>query len=135
MMHKTSILQFLHSSNFSKPPLPSEPPQRHRCANHTGNDGDRETHLPPFHTVDEVHAEHGRDESREKDDHVQRRQKPHHRIHIIINNVRVGVHRRVKDVDVDGGGLTRLVHLDVHILNEFGIQFIDRQTELQLAQQ
>ena len=87
-----------------------------------------------LHAVDEVHTEHGGDEGWEEDDHVERREESHHRVHIIINNVRIGVHRGVEDVDVDGCRLTCLVHLNVHVLNEFGIQFIDWQTELQLAQ-
>ena len=88
-----------------------------------------------FHAVYQVHTEQRGDERGAHHHDRHRRQRTHHRIHIIINNGRIGVHRRLQDVGVDLGGLGGLRHLDVHVLDEVGIEFVDLQFELQLLQQ
>ena len=55
----------------------------------------------------------------------------HQARHIVVDDVGIGFHRRVEDVGVDIRCLPRLVHLNGDVFNEVGIEFIDRQFELQ----
>ena len=68
----------------SQPVLLSEPQERHSRACHASDDGNGESPPPLLHSIDEVHAKHGGDEGWEKDNHVERSEQPHHRVHIII---------------------------------------------------
>ena len=54
---------------------------------------------------------------------------------IVVDDTLIGVHRRLKNVGVDAGGLTSLGHLNIYVLNEVGVEFVNLQLELQLRQQ
>ena len=110
----------------SEPLVAAEPPQGCHGGEYREDDGDDETPAPRLHAVDEVHTEERGNERREHDNHVERREQTHHTVHVVVDDIGIGVHRRVENVGVDVGGLTGLLHLDVHVLDEFGVKFIDR---------
>ena len=85
--------------------------------------------------VDEVHAEERGYQRGEHHDDGDRRERSDDGVHVVVDNALIGVHRRLQDVAVDVGGLAGLCHLDVHVLNEVGVQFVNLQFELQFRQQ
>ena len=137
-LHPDGLFFILHSTFFilqSQPLLSLEPHQSQNGGDDRDENGNEETEARCLHTIDKVHAEEGGNESWEHDDHVERGEQTHHLVHVVVDDVGVSVHRRVKDVRVDLSCLACLVHLDVHILNEFRIELIDRQTELELREE
>ncbi len=98
--------------------------------------GDAKSVRAVLHAVDEVHAEQGGDQRRQHHDDTDTEVKRTHRgVHVVVDDARIGVHRRFQDVGVDAGGLSRLRHLDVDVLDEVGIQLVHLQLELQFRQQ
>ena len=119
---------------LNEPFMPeNEPCDDRNC--HRKNHSEDKSPRCILHAVHQIHAEQRGDERGAHHHDRHRRQRTHHRIHIIINNRGIGVHRRLQDVGVDRGGLAGLRHLDVHVLDEVGIEFVDLQFELQLLQQ
>ena len=114
--------------------MSEEPPTGTRNANGE-DDGDDESPGLGFHTVDEVHTEHRGDQRGYHHDDGDGGQGTHHRVHIVVDDTLVGVHRRFQDVGVDEGGLAGLCHLDVDILDEVGIEFVNLQFEFQFGKQ
>ena len=113
--------------------MTEEPPAGTRNANGE-YDCDDESPGLGFHTVDEVHAEHRGDECRNHHDDGDGCKRTHHRIHIVVDDTLIGVHCRFQDVGVDEGGLAGLCHLDIDILDEVGIQFVNLEFELQFRE-
>ena len=80
--------------------MTEEPPGNAR--NHERDDyGKDKSPRAVFHAVDEVHTKHRGDERGYHHDNRHGGQRTHHRVHIVINNRRVGVHRRFQNVGVD----------------------------------
>ena len=108
--------------------MSEEPPANARNANGE-DDSDDESPGFGFHTVDEVHAKHRGDQRGNHHDDGDGGQGTHHRVHIVVDDTLVGIHRRFQDVGVDEGGFACLCHLDVDILDEVGIEFVNLQFE------
>ena len=87
--------------------------------------GDDESERCCLHAVDEVHTEHRGDERRNHQDDGDRRERTHHGVHVVVDDAGVGVHGRLEDVRVDGGGLAGLRHLNVYVLDKVVVQLID----------
>ena len=109
---------------LNKPFVTENPPCNARNC-HRNNHGKDKSPGFTLHTVDEVHTEHRGHQGRNHHEDGHRCQRTHHRIHIIVNNTLVSIHRRLKNVRVDAGGLSGLGHLNIHVLNEVGVQFVD----------
>ena len=86
-------------------------------------------------SVGDVHAIQRGDERGRHHDDGDRGQRTHHRVHVVVDDARVGVHGRLQDVRVDAGGLACLRHLDVDVLDEVGVKLVHLQLELQFLQQ
>ena len=97
--------------------------------------GEGEAEGTVLHAVDEVHAEERRDQGGEHHDDTHGGERTHHGVHVVVDDTGVGVHRRFEDVGIDAGGLARLAHLDVDVLDEVGVELIDLELELQFGQQ
>ena len=95
----------------------------------------RESPRTVFESVDEVHAERRRYECWQHHDYRHRREGTHHRVHVVVDDARIGVHRRLQDVGIDICRLPGLVHLDVHIFYKVSVELVDLQLEFQLLQQ
>ncbi len=85
--------------------------------------------------IGDVHAIQRGDERGRHHDDGDRGERTHHRVHVVVDDARVGVHRRLQDVGVDAGGLSGLRHLDIDILNEVGVELVHLQLELQFLQE
>ena len=114
--------------------MAEEPPTHARYADRK-DDGDDKSPGLRFHAIDEVHAKHRGDQRRYHHNDSDRRQGTHHRVHIVVNDTLVGVHRRFQNVRVDECCFTSLGHLDVDILNQVGVQFVDLELEFQFREQ
>ena len=88
---------------------------------------------PPYmlHAVDKVHTEVAGYEGGEHEDDAPRGHHLHDVRHVVVDDVGIGVHRRVENVGVDEARLAGLTHLDVDVLDEVRVQFVDGQLELQ----
>ena len=86
-------------------------------------------------SVYEVHAEERGDERRQHHDDRHGGERTHHGVHVVVDDGRVGVHRRLEDVRIDVRGLTCLRHLDVYVLDKVGVQLVHLQLELQFGKQ
>ena len=113
----------------------AEKPPSHARNHERNHDGKDKSPRAILHTVDQIHTKHRGDERRYHHDNRHRGEGTHHRVHVVVDDAAVGVHRRLKDVGVDGGGLSGLRHLDVDVLDEVGVQLVNLQLELQLRQQ
>lgn len=102
-----------------------------------GRDDDCNEESPStlFHAVDEVHAKEACHEGWQHDDHVEAREQTHHLVHVVVDEVGIGIHGGVEDVGVYGSHFACLLHLDVHVFDEFGIEVVDRQSELKFREQ
>ena len=101
-------------------------------SHHDGeDDGDGEAPPHFFHARNQVHTEDTCHERRNHEDDIEARHLLHQARHIVVDDVGISFHRRVEDVGVDIRCLPRLVHLNGDVLNEIGIEFIDRQFKLQ----
>ena len=94
-----------------------------------------EAPCPKLHAVDEVHTKQTGDKRREHQDNANTGHLLHHVRHIIVDNIGVSIHCRIKNVWVDIGGFPCLIHLNVDILDEVSVQLIHRELELQFTQQ
>ena len=88
-----------------------------------------------LHAVDEVHTKETGYQRGEHHKNGYRGERTHHCVHVVIDDARIGVHGRFKNVGIDVGGLSRLSHLDIDILDKVGIQLVDLELELQLRQE
>ena len=123
------------SQTFSNPRLAMGVPPKEEGQDDGDDDGEGEAPRTGLHSVEEIHAEQAGDEGRHHQEHGHERQRLHHRGHIIIDDIGVGVHGRFEDVGVDACHLARLVHLDADVLDEVGIEFVNGQLELQLREE
>ena len=89
-------------------PFVAEKPPSHRRNSHGNNHGEDETPGFFFHAIDEVQTEHRRDECGNHHDDGDGGQCTHHRIHVVINDAGVSVHRRFQNVRIDAGRLAGL---------------------------
>ena len=104
--------------------MPEKPPNSGR--NEYGNEhGDGESDGIVLHAVDEVHAEERRDERGKHHHNRHRGECTHHRVHVVVDDARIGIHRRLKDVAVDVGCFPGLAHLDVDVFDEVGVQLVN----------
>ena len=115
--------------------FPAQQPPRSPRNNHRDDDGDDKPPRTGLHAVDEVHAEEARDERGKHHDDAHRGQRTHHGIHVVVDDARIGLHRRFQDVGIDVGGFACLRHLNAHVFDEVGIELVHLQFELQLLQQ
>ncbi len=99
------------------------------------NQGEGKSVRAFFHAVDQVHAEEGGNQRWQHHDDTDTGQGTHRGVHVVVDDARIGVHRRFQNVGIDAGGLSRLCHLDVDVFDEVGIQLVHLQLELQLRQQ
>ena len=67
---------------------PCEPRNAHRK-----DDGEDESPGLGFHAVDEIHAKHGGDQRGYHHDNGDRGERTHHRVHIVVDDTLIGVHR------------------------------------------
>ena len=118
----------------SYPGLATGVPPEEKGGNEGNDDGKGEAEGVMFQAVDEVHAEEAGDQCRHHEEHADERERLHHRRHIVVDDVGVGVHGGFEDVGVDASHLARLVHLDAYVLDEVGVEFVDGQLELQLRE-
>ena len=73
------------------------PPEQSR--EHDGqDDGEEETQGTGLHAIAQVHAKEAGHQCRHHEEHGDDGQRLHHRGHVVINNVRVGVHGGFQDV-------------------------------------
>ena len=126
---------FFLEKALSNPGFPSED-----AIEESGDDDGEHNHhgeAPPrgFHAVDEIHSEDARDECGEHEDDGNARHLFHDARHVVVDDAGVGFHCGVKDVGVDVGGFSCLVHLNRDVFDEVGVQFIDGQFELQFGKQ
>ena len=111
-----------------------EPPTHARYADGE-DDGDDESPWFFFHAIDEVHAKHRGDQRWYHHDDGDGGQGSHHGVHVVVDDTLIGVHRGFQNVGVDKRGLTGLCHLDIDVLDEVSVQFVDLQLELQFREQ
>ena len=111
-----------------------EPPTHARYADGE-DDGDDESPRFFFHAIDEIHAKHRGDQRWYHHDDGDGGQGAHHGVHVVVDDTLIGVHRRFQNVRVDECCFTSLGHLDVDILNQAGVQFVDLEFELQFREQ
>ena len=116
-------------------PFVAEKPPCH-CRN-THRNYHREEEAPGFflHAVHQIHTEHRGDECGDHHDDRDGGQRTHHRVHIVVDDAGIGVHRRLQDIGIDAGGLSGLRHLDIDVFDQVGIEFIDLEFELQFLHQ
>ena len=88
-----------------------------------------------LHAVHEVHSEERCHQRREHHHDGYHGERAHHGVHVVVDDARIGVHRRFQNVGVDVRQFASLAHLDVHVLDEVGVEFIYLQFELQFLQQ
>ena len=103
----------------------------------TPRNGECKRKSPPYilHSVDYVHTQQAGYQCGEHEYDADAGEHLHHSAHVVVDDVGVCVHGGIEDVGVDVGGLTRLAHLNVDVLNHVGIQFVDGKFELQLRQE
>ena len=111
-----------------------EPPTHARYADGE-DDGDDESPWFFFHAIDEVHAKHRGDQRWYHHDDGDGGQGSHHGVHVVVDDTLVGVHCRLQNVRVDERGLSGLRHLNVDVLNQVCVQFIDLEFEFQFREQ
>ena len=118
-----------------KKPFPFQIPQADSSHDNRYGDGDDKAIVRSLKPVDNVHTIETGDERREHQHDIDRREVTHCGIHVVVDDALIGVHRRLQNVGVDVGSLACLRHLDAHIFDKVGIQFVDLQLEFQLLQQ
>ena len=111
-----------------------EPPTHARYADGE-DDGDDESPWFFFHAIDEVHAKHRGDQRWYHHDNGDGGQGTHHSVHVVVDDTLIGVHCRFQNVRVDECGFAGLRHLNVDVLNQVGVYFVNLQFELQFRQQ
>ena len=112
---------------------PQEPP-RTDGDEYGYDNGYKESEGGCLHAIDEVHTEKRGYERRKHEDDTHGGKRTHHGIHVIIDDASIGLHRGIKDFRIDTRRLSRLTHLDVYVLDEVSIKFINLQFELQFEQ-
>ena len=83
----------------------------------------------------EVHAEDAGYERREHEDDAHRSHRLHRLAHVVVDDCRVGINGRLQNVGVDVGRFSRLTHLNVHVFDHVGIEFVDGQLKFQLGEE
>lgn len=78
---------------------------------------------PPrvFHAVHQVHTIQTGNQGGEHEDDADGRHGAHHHTHVVVDDIGVGVHRRIENVGIDIGGFACLVHLNRDVFNEVGV--------------
>ena len=112
---------------------PEEPP-RTDGDEYGDDDGNEESEGGRLHAIDEVHTKKRGYERRKHEDDTHGGKRTHHGIHVIIDDTSIGLHRGIKNFRIDTRRFSRLTHLDVYVLDEVSIQFVNLQLELQLEQ-
>ena len=88
-----------------------------------------------FHSVDEIHSEKAGDECGEHEDDGDGGECPHRRVHVVVDDAGVCVHRGFKDIGVDRRGFACLRHLDVDVFDKVCVEFVYLQLELELCEE
>ena len=99
------------------------------------HEGEGETPLCGFHAVDEVHAEEAGYECGEHEYDVDAGEHLHDGVHVVVDEIGIGVHRGVEDVCVDVCGFACLTHFDAYVFYHVGVQFVDGEFEFQFGEQ
>ena len=76
----------------------AEEPPGGGCGAYADDEGEDEAEGLLLHAVDEVHAEERGNEGGEHHDDGDGGEGTHHRVHVVVDDGGVGVHRRLEDV-------------------------------------